>query len=92
MNHAFYGGLKLGIVGGGQLGRMLIQAAIDYNVHIRVLDPSAEAPCRAYAHEFVQGSLTDYETVLEFGKDADVLTIEIENVNTEALEELQRQG
>lgn len=92
MKHAFYGGLKLGIVGGGQLGRMLIQAAIDYNVHIHVLDPSAEAPCRPYAHTFVQGSLTDYETVLDFGQEVDMLTIEIENVNTQALEELQAQG
>ncbi|MFK7925213.1 MAG: 5-(carboxyamino)imidazole ribonucleotide synthase [Bacteroidia bacterium] len=89
---SFYQDLRLGIVGGGQLGRMLIQAAIDFNVHISVLDPSAEAPCRAYAHEFTQGSLTDYDTVYAFGQAVDVLTIEIENVNADALMALQKEG
>ncbi|MDX2248704.1 MAG: 5-(carboxyamino)imidazole ribonucleotide synthase [Bacteroidia bacterium] len=88
----FYRGLRLGIVGGGQLGRMMIQAAVDFNVHIRILDPSGEAPAKAYAHEFVRGSLTDYDTVLAFGREAEVITIEIENVNTEALEQLQAEG
>ncbi|MEO0472841.1 MAG: 5-(carboxyamino)imidazole ribonucleotide synthase [Bacteroidota bacterium] len=88
----FYQDLRLGIVGGGQLGRMLIQAAIDYNVDISVLDPSGAAPARPYAHQFVQGPLTDFETVYQFGRDLDVLTIEIENVNTEALEKLQTEG
>ncbi|MEM8887085.1 MAG: 5-(carboxyamino)imidazole ribonucleotide synthase [Bacteroidota bacterium] len=92
MNKEFYNGLKLGVLGGGQLGRMLIQAAIDLNVYIKVLDPSAEAPCKAYAHEFVEGSLQDYDTVVAFGQDVDILTIEIEKVNTDALAELQRQG
>jgi len=92
MNKEFYSGLKLGVLGGGQLGRMLIQAAIDLNVYIKVLDPSAEAPCKAYAHEFVEGSLQDYDTVVAFGQDVDILTIEIEKVNTDALAELQRQG
>ncbi|MCB0840022.1 MAG: 5-(carboxyamino)imidazole ribonucleotide synthase [Bacteroidetes bacterium] len=90
--HPFYRGLKLGILGGGQLGRMLIQSAVDFNVHIGILDPSAEAPCKPYAHEFTQGSLTDYDTVYAFGKNYDVLSIEIENVNTEALEALQAEG
>ena len=88
----FYGDLKLGILGGGQLGRMLIQAAIDFNIHIRVLDPDPQAPCNALAQEFVQGSLTDYDTVLNFGKDADLITIEIENVNVQALKALQQMG
>lgn len=92
MKQAFYSELKLGILGGGQLGRMLIQAAIDYNVHIKVLDPSAEAPCKAYAHEFVQGSLNDYDTVMAFGQRVDILSIEIENVNTDALKALQKAG
>ena len=92
MNKEFYSGLKLGVLGGGQLGRMLIQAAIDLNVYIKVLDPSAEAPCKAYAHEFVQGSLQDFDTVVAFGQDVDILTIEIEKVNTDALAELQAQG
>lgn len=92
MKKHFYRNLRLGIVGGGQLGRMLIQAAVDYNLHIRVLDPAAEAPARAYAHHFTQGSLTDYDTVMAFGQEADVLTIEIENVNVDALEALQAAG
>ena len=78
---AFYGDLKLGILGGGQLGRMLIQQAINYNVTVKVLDPDREAPCRKLCDEFVVGSLGDYETVYNFGKKVDLLTIEIEKVN-----------
>ena len=92
MGKYFYRDLKLGILGGGQLGRMLIQAAVDFNVHIRVLDPDPEAPCAGYAHAFSQGSLTDFDTVYQFGQQVDLLTIEIENVNTEALEALQAEG
>lgn len=92
MNKKFYKDLKVGVLGGGQLGRMLIQAAIDFNVWIECLDPSAEAPCRYLAHGFTQGSLTDYDTVYAFGQDKDLITIEIENVNTEALEALQAEG
>ena len=91
MNY-FYRDLKLGILGGGQLGRMLIQAAIDFNIHIRIMDGSADAPCKYLAHEFVQGDITDYEAVYQFGQNCDVITIEIENVNTEALEALQKEG
>jgi 5-(carboxyamino)imidazole ribonucleotide synthase len=83
---------KLGILGGGQLGRMLIQDAINYNIHISVLDPSSNAPCAALANSFVVGNFNDYQTVLDFGKTVDVLTIEIEHVNIEALEELERLG
>ncbi|GAA4829848.1 5-(carboxyamino)imidazole ribonucleotide synthase [Algivirga pacifica] len=83
---------KLGVLGGGQLGRMLIQAGMNLNLHTKVLDPDAEAPCRDLASEFVVGSLTDYKTVIEFGQDVDTLTIEIENVNTDALMDLQKQG
>jgi 5-(carboxyamino)imidazole ribonucleotide synthase len=83
---------KLGILGGGQLGRMLLQAAIDLNLHISVLDPDPEAPCRDLAHAFIQGKLTDYETVIQFGQNCDLITIEIENVNTQALKELEKQG
>jgi 5-(carboxyamino)imidazole ribonucleotide synthase len=83
---------KLGILGGGQLGRMLIQDAINYNIHISVLDPSSNAPCAALANSFVVGNFNDYQTVLNFGKTVDVLTIEIEHVNIEALEELERLG
>jgi 5-(carboxyamino)imidazole ribonucleotide synthase len=89
---AFYGDLKLGILGGGQLGRMLIQQSINYNVTVKVLDPDREAPCRKLCDEFVVGSLSDYETVYNFGKRVDLLTIEIEKVNVDALEQLEREG
>ncbi|MBS7563415.1 5-(carboxyamino)imidazole ribonucleotide synthase [Mucilaginibacter sp. Bleaf8] len=89
---AFYGDLRLGILGGGQLGRMLIQQAINYNVTIKVLDPDREAPCRKLCEEFVVGSLSDYETVYNFGKKVDLLTIEIEKVNVDALEQLEKEG
>jgi len=89
---AFYGDLKLGILGGGQLGRMLIQQALNYNVTVKVLDPDREAPCRKLCDEFVVGSLSDYETVYNFGKKVDLLTIEIEKVNVDALEQLEREG
>ncbi|MEN7550354.1 5-(carboxyamino)imidazole ribonucleotide synthase [Rapidithrix thailandica] len=83
---------KLGVLGGGQLGRMLIQPGANFNVHIKVLDPDPHAPCARLATEFVQGSLTDFDTVVKFGEDVDVLTIEIENVNTDALDELVKRG
>ena len=89
---AFYGDLKLGILGGGQLGRMLIQQAINYNVTVKVLDPDREAPCRKLCDEFVVGSLSDYEIVYKFGKKVDMLTIEIEKVNVDALEQLEKEG
>jgi len=83
---------KLGILGGGQLGRMLIQEAVNFNIHISVLDPAVNAPCADLANNFVVGNFNDYQTVLDFGKTVDVLTIEIEHVNIEALEELERLG
>lgn len=89
---AFYGDLKLGILGGGQLGRMLIQQAINYNVTVKVLDPDRDAPCKKLCDEFVVGSLGDYETVYKFGKKVDLLTIEIEKVNVDALEQLEKEG
>lgn len=83
---------RIGILGGGQLGLMLLQAAVDWNLDIYVLDPDAEAPCRKIAPHFQQGSLQDYDTVYEFGKNLDFITIEIEKVNVEALEALEREG
>ncbi len=82
---------KIGILGGGQLGRMLIQNAINYNLNIFVLDPDANAPCKGISN-FTKGSITDYDTVYKFGKDKDVITIEIENVNTDALKALEKEG
>lgn len=92
MKHIFSGGLKIGILGGGQLGKMLLQKAHDFNLHIEILDPSETAPCRYLCNRFVQGSLTDFDTVYNFGKDLDVISIEIENVNTDALLALEKEG
>lgn len=83
---------KIGVLGGGQLGRMMIQAAIDLDLYIKILDPNSNAPCAHIAHEFVCGSFLDYDTVMAFGQDCQTITIEIENVNLEALEALQAQG
>lgn len=84
--------LKIGVLGGGQLGRMMIQSAINYNLYVCCLDPDGNAPCKGLANEFTKGSLTDYDTVYKFGKDKDIITIEIENVNIEALKALQKEG
>jgi 5-(carboxyamino)imidazole ribonucleotide synthase len=84
--------MKLGLLGGGQLGRMLIQEAINWNIDFAVLDSDANAPCKYLTSNFTNGSITDYNTVLEFGKDKDIITIEIENVNADALMELERLG
>ncbi|NOT75096.1 MAG: 5-(carboxyamino)imidazole ribonucleotide synthase [Cyclobacteriaceae bacterium] len=82
---------KIGVLGGGQLGRMLIQKGIDWNIDFAVLDPDHNAPCKQLA-SFTHGRLTDYETVLDFGATCDIVTIEIENVNTAALKKLEQQG
>jgi 5-(carboxyamino)imidazole ribonucleotide synthase len=82
---------RIGILGGGQLGRMLIQSGIDFNLTFSVLDPDAQAPCVSIS-KFTQGKLTDYTTVLAFGMECDLITIEIENVNILALKELVKQG
>ncbi|MGV4414149.1 5-(carboxyamino)imidazole ribonucleotide synthase [Chryseobacterium sp. T1] len=83
--------MKIGILGGGQLGRMFIQNALKYDDEIYTLDPDANAPCRNISH-FTQGNFNDYQTVLDFGQGKDVITIEIEHVNADALEELENQG
>ncbi len=84
--------LKIGVLGGGQLGRMMLQSATDFNLDIHMIDPDANAPCSKMANSFIQGALTDYDTIMAFGADKDVLTIEIEAVSTEALKDLQQQG
>lgn len=83
---------KLGILGGGQLGKMLLQPASRLDIHVSVLDPSPEAPCARLAPEFVVGDLMDYDTVLAFGRRVDVITIEIEAVNVQALAQLEKEG
>lgn len=83
---------ELGLLGGGQLGRMLIQAAMDLDIEVHVLDRDQDSSCSHLATTFTQGLLTDYNTVYEFGKQFKLLTIEIENVNTDALKKLESEG
>lgn len=88
----FSTGKTLGILGGGQLGKMLLYSTRKFDVKTKVLDPSDSAPAKLASDIFVQGDLTDFQTVYDFGKDVDVLTIEIEKVNVEALEKLEQEG
>ncbi|MDW3197331.1 MAG: 5-(carboxyamino)imidazole ribonucleotide synthase [Cytophagales bacterium] len=83
---------RIGVLGGGQLGRMMIQSAIDFNLNISVLDPDPNAPCKNLVQDFQVGQLTDYDTVYAFGQACDLITIEIEKVNTDALKALQSEG
>lgn len=83
---------RLGMLGGGQLGRMFIQEALNYDVHVHCMDPDKDAPCKTIASSFTVGSLTDYDQVMAFGKDKDVMTVEIEHVNVQALADLEQQG
>lgn len=92
MSQAFYQNFKLGVLGGGQLGRMLIQSAVDLNIDVAVIDPDPNAPCKNVTTSFQTGNIRDFDEVYNFGKNCDVVTIEIENVNTEALEKLQQEG
>ena len=91
MANKFYQEYKLGILGGGQLGRMLIQSGIDLNIDFNVLDPDPKAPCHQISN-FTCGKLTDFDTVIAFGEKCDLITIEIENVNTDALKQLVKMG
>jgi 5-(carboxyamino)imidazole ribonucleotide synthase len=88
----FSSNFKLGVLGGGQLGRMLLTEAQKFDIFTSILDSSAEAPCAQICNEFHQGNLLDFETVYNFGKQVDLLTIEIENVNIDALDLLEREG
>ncbi len=83
---------KIGILGGGQLGYMFLQNALQYPYEIHILDPSENAPCAKHAHHFVRGDFADYQTVLDFGKDLDAIGIEIEHVSVDALRELKSMG
>jgi len=84
--------MKAGILGGGQLGRMLLQAAANYTVETYVLENDPHCPAAHLCHHFIQGDITSFDDVYAFGKKVDVLTIEIENVNIEALEKLEAEG
>ena len=84
--------IKIGVLGGGQLGRMMIQSAIDYNLDISIIDPDENAPCAHLVKNFSVGKLTDEELIYEWGKGFDLITIEIENVSVAALKRLQSEG
>lgn len=84
--------LKIGVLGGGQLGRMMIQSAINYNLDISILDPDPNAPCSHLVEHIQVGSLTDENLVYKWGKTFDLITIEIENVSVDALKRLKEEG
>lgn len=91
MNY-FSSDYKLGILGGGQLGKMLLTETRKFDIATLILDPSKEAPAQFGATKFFTGNLLDFETVYQFGKMCDALTIEIENVNLDALDKLEEEG
>ena len=92
MANYFSSNFTLGILGGGQLGKMMLYETRKFDITTHVLDPSPEAPCRIACDYFTQGDLMDYDTVYTFGKKVDILTFEIEGVNIEALEALEKEG
>mgnify|MGYP001248874518 FL=1 len=88
----FSSDFKLGILGGGQLGKMLLYDAKRYDLHTKVMDSNKDAPCNKIADDFIIGDITDYDDVINFGNLVDLITVEIENVNTDALEFLEKSG
>lgn len=88
----FSSDFKLGILGGGQLGKMMLYETRKMDIYTKVLEASDEAPCKIACNEFVKGNLLDFDAVYNFGKTVDILTIEIENVNLDALEKLEQEG
>jgi 5-(carboxyamino)imidazole ribonucleotide synthase len=91
MNY-FSSDFKLGILGGGQLGKMLLTETRKFDIQTLVLEPNEEAPARYGCNGFFKGALLDFDTVYEFGNMVDLLTIEIENVNLDALDKLEEEG
>ncbi len=92
MINYFSSDFKLGILGGGQLGKMLLYETRKLDIHTVVMDPSNEAPCKIAANTFIQGDLMNYDAVLELGRKVDLLTFEIESVNVAALKQLEKEG
>jgi len=92
MINYFSSDFKLGILGGGQLGKMLLYETRKLDIQTIVMDPSDEAPCKISANTFIQGDLMDYDAVLDFGRKADLVTFEIESVNVDALRQLEKEG
>lgn len=83
---------KLGIVGGGQLGKMLLSECAKMGIYTSVLDPSKNSPCKNLSNKFYCGDFNDYDTVYNFGKECDLITFEIEHINVDALESLEKIG
>jgi len=92
MQNYFSSDFKLGILGGGQLGKMMLYETRKYDIQTYVLDPNPEAPCKIACNVFEKGDLMDFDAVLNFGRKVDVLTFEIELVNVDALEQLEKEG
>ena len=92
MKNYFSSDFKLGVLGGGQLGRMLLAETQKYDIYTAILDASSDAPCAQICNEFHVGNLLDFDAVYNFGKLVDVLTIEIEHVNIDALYQLEKEG
>lgn len=92
MANYFSSNFTLGILGGGQLGKMMLYQTRKFDITTHVLDPSFDAPCRISCDHFTQGDLMNYDAVFNFGKKVDILTLEIEGVNLEAIEALEKMG
>jgi 5-(carboxyamino)imidazole ribonucleotide synthase len=92
MINYFSSNFKLGILGGGQLGKMMLYETRKYDIQTNVLEPNPEAPCKIACDYFETGDLMDFDTVVNFGRKVDVLTFEIEGVNIEALKQLEQEG
>ena len=92
MKNYYSSDFKLGILGGGQLGRMLLAETQKFDIHTAILESNKNAPCAEICNTFVVGDLLDFEAVYNFGKTVDLLTIEIENVNLDALDKLEDEG
>ncbi len=92
MKNYFSSNFKLGVLGGGQLGRMLLAETQKFDIHTSILDNNENAPCAEICNRFVKGDLLDFDAVYNFGKAVDLLTIEIENVNLDALDKLEEEG
>jgi 5-(carboxyamino)imidazole ribonucleotide synthase len=92
LKNYYSSGFKLGILGGGQLGRMLLAETQKFDIHTSILESNKKAPCAEICNTFVVGDLLDFDAVYNFGKTVDVLTIEIENINLDALDKLEQEG
>ena len=83
---------KIGIIGGGQLGKMILDETNKMGIPVSILDPSIDSPCSNLSHNFIQGDFKDYDTILNFGLKHDIISYEIEHINVDALDELTRRG